>query len=244
MRFRTEEADVLTAAAAQKSKRQQQLAEVLNSIENQQNKAKRPKLGPGQGGDSDIPYLDELKQLKNAKKPMRTKEADLTDRFVSFKDAMASSRRAVPDNDVDMDDAFGGDSDSGAANSVDMEAEEFLAEATAATAAKKAAREDRKRQAQDMRESSRASAYSELEDELADGKRKIDRQIEKNTGLSKKVQAKKAKDRNPRVKRKVKYQDALKRRKGAVQELRDKTQKYSGEQTGIKSNVVRSVKLT
>eukprot|EP01122_Echinamoeba_exundans_P008775 TRINITY_DN297_c0_g1_i2.p1 TRINITY_DN297_c0_g1~~TRINITY_DN297_c0_g1_i2.p1 ORF type:complete len:717 (+),score=267.21 TRINITY_DN297_c0_g1_i2:346-2496(+) len=260
MTTQTEEADAIGASTADKSKRQQQLAEVLNSIENQQNKAKRPKLGAA--GDTDIPYLDDLKKLKTSKKTAAkpADDDDNADRFISFK---GSKKAALPDNVEEDDDGllampsmggrggygdnddddFGGDSGDGDSDA--MEAEDYYANVAAASAAKKAAREEKRSEIQSARESSRAAAYAEMEqDEMDGGKRKIDRMIEKNTGLSKKVQAKKAKDRNPRVKRKVKYQDALKRRKGAVQELRDKTQKYGGEQTGIKSNVVRSVKLS
>jgi U3 small nucleolar RNA-associated protein 3 len=78
--------------------------------------------------------------------------------------------------------------------------------------------------------------------EEVDGKRKINYQIEKNLGMVK-AAAKKAAKRNPRVKQREKYRKALIRRKGQVQEMRDASKRYSGEATGIRSNVVRSISL-
>jgi U3 small nucleolar RNA-associated protein 3 len=210
----------------------------------------------GAAGDTDIPYLDDLKKLKNSKKTAKpaasAADDDNADRFISFK----GSKRAPPP-DAEEDDAGllampmssrfddDDDGDDGSDDSDAMEADDYYANVAAASAAKKSAREEKRSEIQSQRESSRAAAYADMEQiEMDGGKRTIGREIMKNTGMSKKVQAKKAKDRNPRVKRKVKYQDALKRRKGAVQEIRDKSQKYGGEQTGIKTNVVRSVKLS
>eukprot|EP01125_Pyxidicula_operculata_P014494 TRINITY_DN4829_c0_g1_i3.p2 TRINITY_DN4829_c0_g1~~TRINITY_DN4829_c0_g1_i3.p2 ORF type:complete len:206 (-),score=91.54 TRINITY_DN4829_c0_g1_i3:98-715(-) len=78
------------------------------------------------------------------------------------------------------------------------------------------------------------------EDETIEGKRKVDRKIEKNIGLKRKT---KKQDRNPRVKHKRRYAKALIKRKSQVQPLKDKSKKYAGEATGIKANVVKSVSL-
>lgn len=248
---RTEAADALDSDRT-KSKRQQQLADVLNSIENQQNAAKRPKLASS-SADADIPYLDELKKLKSTKKTAAAPRADVedqTDKFVSLKEGRRSRAPFQASSDEDDDDelpaSYGGGAPDDSGDG-DDDAMEYYNSVAAAADARKSARSDRRQQASDLRESSRAAAYAEMDDEddgESSGKRKIDRQMEKNTGLSKKVQARKAKDRNPRVKRKVKYQDAVKRRKGAVQDVRDNTKRYAGEQTGIKRNVVRSTKLS
>lgn len=75
-----------------------------------------------------------------------------------------------------------------------------------------------------------------------DGERAISKTILKNRGLV----AHKAKiNRNPRVKKRMQYDKALKKRKGAVREVRqDEGHKYGGEGTGIKSGISRSRKLT
>lgn len=71
-------------------------------------------------------------------------------------------------------------------------------------------------------------------------KRKITRQIEKNKGLT----AQKRKElRNPRVKNKMKFKKAVIRRKGAVQEVRSKSELYGGEVSGVKTHLKRSVKI-
>jgi len=77
------------------------------------------------------------------------------------------------------------------------------------------------------------------EDEVT-GKRKITTKMEKNISLRKKA---KKQNKNPRVKNKLKYKKALVRRGGQVQKMRDKSQKYHGERTGIKTNVVKSTPL-
>lgn len=75
-----------------------------------------------------------------------------------------------------------------------------------------------------------------------DGERAISRTILKNRGLV----AHKAKiNRNPRVKKREQYRKALIRRKGAVREVRhDEGHRYGGEETGIKSGISRSRKLS
>ncbi|KAG5672722.1 hypothetical protein PVAND_002823 [Polypedilum vanderplanki] len=81
----------------------------------------------------------------------------------------------------------------------------------------------------------------DIEEEEKDaGKRKITRQIAKNKGLT---VSKRRELRNPRVKNKLKFTKAVKRRKGAVQPIRSKAEVYGGEKTGIKTHVKRSVKI-
>jgi len=78
--------------------------------------------------------------------------------------------------------------------------------------------------------------------EEVDGKRKINFQMEKNLGMAK-AAAKAAEKRNPRVKKREQFRKAVIRRKGQVQVMRDRSQPYSGESTGIRANVVRSTSL-
>lgn len=79
-------------------------------------------------------------------------------------------------------------------------------------------------------------------DEVQPGgtKRQITRQIAKNKGLT---ATKRRELRNPRVKNRLKFTKAVKRRKGAVQPLRSKAELYGGEATGIKTHLKRSVKI-
>lgn len=82
----------------------------------------------------------------------------------------------------------------------------------------------------------------DVDEEKEDGKtkRQITRQIAKNKGLT----ASKRKElRNPRVKNKLKFNKAVKRRKGAVQPVRSKVELYGGEASGIKAYLKRSTKI-
>ncbi|XP_075045990.1 something about silencing protein 10 isoform X1 [Mixophyes fleayi] len=71
-------------------------------------------------------------------------------------------------------------------------------------------------------------------------KRAITYQIAKNKGLTPK---RKKIDRNPRVKHREKYRRAKIRRKGQVREVRKEEFRYSGEMSGIRAGVKKSIKL-
>ncbi|KAG7244732.1 hypothetical protein INR49_029751 [Caranx melampygus] len=79
------------------------------------------------------------------------------------------------------------------------------------------------------------------EEELdPDAKRGITYQMAKNKGLTPK---RKKIDRNPRVKNKEKFRRAKIRRKGQVREVRREEKRYSGELSGIRAGVKKSIKL-
>ena len=81
----------------------------------------------------------------------------------------------------------------------------------------------------------------DLEEDDIDEKRAITYKIAKNKGLT----PKRSKlQRNPRVKNRMKYSKALKRRKGAVREVRDQNSKYGGEASGINMRVKKGVKFS
>merc|ERR1739848_480998 len=69
-----------------------------------------------------------------------------------------------------------------------------------------------------------------LPEESTDGKRLINYEMEKNRGLT----PRRNKDlKNPRKKHRIKYQKAVVRRKGQVQDQRERREGYGGELTGI-----------
>ena len=77
-------------------------------------------------------------------------------------------------------------------------------------------------------------------DEDEEEKRAITYKIAKNKGLT----PKRSKlQRNPRVKNRMKFEKAKKRRKGAVREIRDQSKKYGGEVSGINKRVKKGVKI-
>ncbi|KAM3878023.1 something about silencing protein 10 [Diretmus argenteus] len=73
-----------------------------------------------------------------------------------------------------------------------------------------------------------------------DAKRGITYQMAKNKGLTPK---RKKIDRNPRVKHREKFRRAKIRRKGQVREVRREDTRYSGEMSGIRAGVKKSIKL-
>ncbi|KAM6150750.1 something about silencing protein 10 [Erethizon dorsatum] len=77
-----------------------------------------------------------------------------------------------------------------------------------------------------------------LEDQ--NSKRAITYQIAKNRGLTPR---RKKIDRNPRVKHREKFRRAKIRRRGQVREVRREEQRYSGELSGIRAGVKKSIKL-
>jgi U3 small nucleolar RNA-associated protein 3 len=86
-----------------------------------------------------------------------------------------------------------------------------------------------------------APKFPRVEGEIQ-GERAISQFIMKNRGL---VPHKAKINRNPRVKKREKFRKAIISRKGAVRDVRtDEGHKYGGEETGIKTGLSRSRKLT
>jgi len=82
--------------------------------------------------------------------------------------------------------------------------------------------------------------HNDIEGEEEAEKRAITYKIAKNKGLM----PKRSKlQRNPRVKNRMKFEKAKKRRKGAVREVRDQNHKYSGEASGLNARVKKGVKI-
>jgi U3 small nucleolar RNA-associated protein 3 len=78
------------------------------------------------------------------------------------------------------------------------------------------------------------------DEDASANKRAINYKIEKNKGLT---PHRNKLVRNPRVKHREKYRKALIKRKSVVPKVRHETKRYSGEASGIRVGVVRSVKL-
>ena len=78
------------------------------------------------------------------------------------------------------------------------------------------------------------------EEEEEDGRRAINKTIEKNRGLTPK---RKKENKNPRVKHRKKFQKALKRRTGQVRPVRREIAPYQGEISGIRSGIKKGIKF-
>ncbi|KAJ5135687.1 Sas10/Utp3/C1D [Penicillium bovifimosum] len=221
--------DALTAhEAEEKAKQKRSLRFYTSQIAQKANK--RNAAGRDAGGDADLPYRERL----------RDRQARLN--------AEAEKRGQ---RELRPDQQLGGDSDD--------EDRRVASELRRGEGAKDRSDDDeyydmvasRSKQRKDDKQA-RAAAHAEAErlggmvheQEVvgADGKRAITYQIQKNKGLH----AKRSKDsRNPRVKKRKKYEEK-KKKLGSTKQLYKGGEGrggYGGELTGIKKNLVKSVKL-
>ncbi|KAI4875081.1 hypothetical protein NFI96_033370 [Prochilodus magdalenae] len=100
-----------------------------------------------------------------------------------------------------------------------------------------------KRKSKALQEDGLMMDKKELEEDQemdGDAKRGITYQMAKNKGLTPK---RKKIDRNPRVKHREKYRRANIRRKGQVLDVRREETRYSGELSGIRAGIKKSIKL-
>lgn len=219
--------DALTAKEAEeKAKQKRSLRFYTSQIAQKSNK--RTAAGRDAGGDADIPYRERLKDrqarlMAEAEKRGKQKasgaeelggDSDEEDRRV------ASELRKGDDSGSDDDDYY----DMVAARTNKRKADKkALAEAQAAAA--------------------REGGHVEVQEKVgADGKRAITYQIEKNKGLAPK---RNKLNRNPRVKKRMRFEDK-KKKLGSVRQVYKGGEGrggYAGELTGIKKNLVKSVKL-
>ena len=82
----------------------------------------------------------------------------------------------------------------------------------------------------------------EVEDveEEEGGKRMITYEMSKNKGL---IRNRRKELKNPRVKHKMKFKKAIVKRKSVVREVRNESNRYGGETTGITKSLSRSTKI-
>lgn len=187
-----------------------------------QKASKRADAGRDAGGDLDIPYRERLRDRAarlNAEAENRGKK---------------SSKHGA---DLGDDDASSGDE--AVAKQVRGEEDEYYDMVAHRTKAKKDDKAARKEALAAAKITDRVVEVSTIGE---DGKRKINYQIEKNKGLA----PKRKKDvRNPRVKKRKKYEEKQKKLKSmkAVYQGGEGKGGYQGETTGIKTGLVKSVKL-
>ncbi|KAI2728549.1 hypothetical protein CBS147354_2469 [Penicillium roqueforti] len=221
--------DALTAhEAEEKAKQKRSLRFYTSQLAQKANK--RNAAGRDAGGDADLPYRERL----------RDRQARLN---------VEAEKRGR--KELNPDQQLGGDSDD--------EDRRVAKELRRGEGAKEGTDDDeyydmvasRSKKRKDDKQA-RADAYAEAErlggkifvqEEVGpDGKRAITYQIQKNKGLH----AKRSKDsRNPRVKKRKKYEEK-KKKLGSTKQLYKGGEGrggYGGELTGIKKNLVKSVKL-
>ena len=210
--------------AAEKAKRKKSLRFYTSQIAQKSNK--RDAAGRDAGGDADLPYRERLK-----------------DRQVRL-NVEAKARGKKPKKGTEGE-ALGGPSDeedhAAAQELRDGSGSEDYYDFVAAQSAKKKASKAARAAAQAQAEKE-GGVVRVVEEETADGKRAISYAIEKNKGLA---QRRKKDVRNPRVKKRKKFEDK-KKKLGSIRQIYKGGEGrggYGGEKTGISTRLVKSVKL-
>ena len=206
-------------AAADKAAKKKSLRFYTSQIV--QKASRRADAGRDAGGDADIPYRERL----------RDRAARLN---------AEAERRGKKDSKHGT--ALGGDDSSGdeaVAKQVRDEEDGYYDMIAHRTKAKK---EDKAARKEALAAASIADRVVEVETVGEDGKRKINYQIEKNKGLAPK---RKKEVRNSRVKKRKKYEDRQKKLRSmkATYQGGEGRGGYQGETTGIKTGLIKSVKL-
>ncbi|KAJ5358896.1 uncharacterized protein N7496_011309 [Penicillium cataractarum] len=218
----------LTAREAEeKAKQKRSLRFYTSQIAQKANK--RQTAGQNAGGDADIPYRERLK-----------------DRQARLNAEAEKRGRQRPD----IGEELGGDSDEedhrvrkelrSGGNQSGTDEDEYY---DMVAARSKQRKDDKKARADAYAAAAREGGHVEIQEDIGpDGKRAITYQIEKNKGLT----PKRSKDaRNPRVKKRKKYEEK-KKKLGSIRQVYKGGEArggYGGELTGIKKNLVKSVKF-
>jgi U3 small nucleolar RNA-associated protein 3 len=217
-----DEAPLTREEAAQKAQKKKSLRFYTSQIS--QKAHKRGAKSREAGGDDDIPYKERLKD----KQARLAREADQRQ--------SSSLNHPLSDNDNDSHD----DNDRDLVNEINTDSNEYYSEILSQTTRKKAEKQARAAQAL----STLPNQSQPYEEETLDpnGKRKITYAIAANKGLTPR---RKKEVRNPRVKKKMRYEAKMKKLGSVRAVFKGGEGKggYKGELTGIKSNLVKSVKL-
>ncbi|PIA14876.1 hypothetical protein COEREDRAFT_82470 [Coemansia reversa NRRL 1564] len=176
-------------------------------------------------GDTDVPYKHRHSE------PLR-----LDDKAAAV--ARAQTNKHGDDLDLGMDlDSDPGEVPGPQPMDSDANADDYYSELVRSKAQAKAEKDARK-EAQ-WRQVVEANVAEEAPTE-ADAKRSVNYQILKNKGM---VPRRTKEQRNPRVKRRKRYEKAQKKLNSSVTQVRALEGNYGGEATGIKSGLARSTRF-
>ncbi|EPS25692.1 hypothetical protein PDE_00626 [Penicillium oxalicum 114-2] len=220
--------NALTAREAdEKAKQKRSLRFYTSQLAQKANK--RQNAGQNAGGDADIPHRERLKDRQarlNAEAEKRGRQRpDIGEELGGDSDEEDHRVRK---------ELRGGDKQSG------TDEDEYY---DMVAARSKQRKDDKKARADAYAAAAREGGHVQIQEEIGpDGKRAITYQIEKNKGLT----PKRSKDaRNPRVKKRKKYEEK-KKKLGSIRQIYKGGEGrggYGGELTGIKKNLVKSVKF-
>ncbi|KAL4766259.1 something about silencing 10 family protein [Aspergillus foveolatus] len=218
--------DALTAKEAEeKAKQKRSLRFYTSQIAQKSNK--RTAAGRDAGGDADIPYRERLRD----RQARLNAEAEKRGRSKAQGAEELGGDSDDEDHRVAQELRKGGDGESD---------DDYYDMVAARTNKRKA---DKKAFAEAQAQAAREGGHVEIQEEIGpDGKRAITYQIEKNKGLAPK---RNKLNRNPRVKKRMRFEDKKKKLRSVRQVYKGGEGRggYAGELTGIKKNLVKSVKL-
>ena len=213
-----DEAPLTQAEAEEKARKKKSLRFYTSQIAQKANK--RGAASRHAGGDDDIPHKERIR--------------DRQDRLMREAEQRGKSgAHDLEALDTDEEDMTG-------VRRNHEEANDYYNSLVTSSKQKKA---DKKTKADAYAEAAKLGAQVYEEEQIGpDGKRKITYAIEKNKGLAPK---RKKEVRNPRVKKRKKYDEKMKKLSSIRQVYKGGEGRggYGGEATGIKTNLVKSTKL-
>ncbi len=224
-----EDTTLTTFEAAEKARKKKTLRFYTSQIA--QKASKRTNAGRDAGGDADIPVRERLRDRQarlNALAEKRGKRGE----------SMAGDALDAAGADHDDDEPHDNSQPNHARGDDDEDYYDMIA---ASTKKRKLAKEESRNATTASGQLENGTQYPE-ETVGPDGKRAISYAIEKNKGLA----PKRKKDvRNPRVKKRKKFAEKQKKLGSVRQVYKGGEQRggYGGEATGIKTRLVKSVKL-
>jgi U3 small nucleolar RNA-associated protein 3 len=224
-----DEAPLTAEEAAEKARKKKSLRFYTSQIA--QKSGKRAAASRQAGGDDDLPHRERIRDRQER----LLREAEARNAAAGADpDGLRNNNKTADDDDYDANDL------STATRLNNDPTNDYYATLVSASSAKKA---DKAARAAAQREADAAGAQLHAEEVVGpDGKRRITYAIAKNKGLAPK---RKKEVRNPRVKKKLKFEEKKKKLASMKPVWKGGEGKggYKGEMTGIKSNLVKSVKL-
>ena len=223
-----EETEMTAHEVAEKATKRKRLRFYTSQIAQRANR--RDMAGKGAGGDMDIPYRERLRDRSarltaEAANRARSKVKDRADLEgdhdeVDDLDTAPKSNKSIREDDVDDDD-------------------DYYSKIVKHNQERK---NERKRKAEMAAEPNKYGRPVVMEGVGPEGKRAVTYAIEKNKGLTPR---RKKEVRNPRVKKRKRFEDK-KKKLGSMKPIYKGGEGkggYRGELTGIKTDVVKSIKL-
>lgn len=205
-----------------------------------QKASRRADAGRDAGGDADIPYRERFVSFSQRPPPLNLNSLltpQQRDRQMRLNaEAEKRGKKAQAGTELGGDDS---DAEAEVAKQVQGEEDEYYDMVAHQAAKKKADKEERFKAIAAARKGERIIEEQTLG---PDGKRQISYQIQKNKGLT---PHRKKEVRNPRVKKRMKYEEKQKKLRSvkAVYKGGEGKGGYQGELSGINTRVVKSVKL-